>query len=497
VKKTAILYMLLTPLYLACTDNQLGALQNVIVVDLNKQYLSKLPINIDTYFITRRVNRTVAEAFLTKRYDLNSKEMEDRICLFKSSKHDIEKTYAQIDKCAIKFQKATLDEQTIIHSVISGAGENNVLFGGRLRSKLNIDHGLNEEQSKLFVYKDLMKERIREEPGKIPTAKFMTLKTDELNDSYIKDGRLYQELIKVFTKDTESLVLKPTAETGSSGIKVFSNFKDLRDFASGQFYEYYNDILIEDFLHTEYILEEFIVGDVYRFDGYMYRGEILYNFLSKYKVKPLEFYQKSSSQMYSMIENQEENEKSHEFVTRVTKSLGYNTGVFHLEAIKKKGGEDDGKFYFLEIAARPGGGLNEALTLIGYDPIEAYINSQLGWGGLVEREKIEKTFDVVEIKTPISDSTAKHRLLSVDHEATSTLKMMQKEQSRLTIKKELVRPGNRIAFAIFIGRKSKSEQVHKEANDFYDSFSAKLRIRGGEHYFKSTTLKGSEWSEPE
>ncbi|MBU9844033.1 ATP-grasp domain-containing protein [Rahnella ecdela] len=129
-------------------------------------------------------------------------------------------------------------------------------------------------------------------------------------------------------------LLKPRAEASSNGIQV-------GDYAA---------IKQAIFALKDYetmMVEEFIDGVIYHFDGWLSKGEPLAFVSSHYIRDCLSF---SGGTPLGSV--QVSTEAAHvSLVTRTLAALGYENGSFHFEAIK----DASGQFWFLETAARVGG----------------------------------------------------------------------------------------------------------------------------------------------
>jgi biotin carboxylase len=136
-------------------------------------------------------------------------------------------------------------------------------------------------------------------------------------------------------------VLKPRSEAASMGIKKIA--------ASGELWP-----LLEALGDRQsfYVLEQYLPGDIYHVDSIVSEREVPFAVPHKYGHPPMDVslggifttqkipYQSADAQALDLLNRE------------VIEKLGLVRGVTHAEFIK---GRADGRFYFLEIAARVGG----------------------------------------------------------------------------------------------------------------------------------------------
>ena len=106
-------------------------------------------------------------------------------------------------------------------------------------------------------------------------------------------------------------------------------------------------------LQTHYVLERFVAGEVYHVEGVSWNGEILFAAPHKYGHPPMQTMHKGGVFTTRSLPRESEDAKGLAAIHAATlKALGMLSGVTHTEFIKSQA---DGKFYFLETAARVGG----------------------------------------------------------------------------------------------------------------------------------------------
>jgi glutathione synthase/RimK-type ligase-like ATP-grasp enzyme len=137
-------------------------------------------------------------------------------------------------------------------------------------------------------------------------------------------------------------VLKPRTEASTMGIKKINNSEEL-----WRWFDQLGD------QQSNFLLEEFIPGDVYHVDSVIWDGKIVFSSSQKYGKPPLSIYHDGG-----IFTTQTLSPKSKDAIAlkainaAMVKSQGMERGVTHAEFIK---GHADGEMYFLEVAARVGG----------------------------------------------------------------------------------------------------------------------------------------------
>jgi biotin carboxylase len=136
-------------------------------------------------------------------------------------------------------------------------------------------------------------------------------------------------------------LLKPRSEAASIGIKKLTHSDELWP-------------LLDRFGDRQsfYVLEQYIPGEIYHVDSIISEREVVFACVSKYGRPPMDV---SLGGIFTTrkIPHESADAQSLELLNRdVIKTLGLVRGVTHTEFIK---GREDGRFYFLESAARVGG----------------------------------------------------------------------------------------------------------------------------------------------
>lgn len=137
-------------------------------------------------------------------------------------------------------------------------------------------------------------------------------------------------------------VLKPRSEAASFGIKKLNSQEEL--------WEKLNELGDRQ---SFFVLEKFIPGDVFHVDSIIWEDNVVFSIASGYAKPPLSVVSgggvfRSRNLPYDSADAR----TLRDFNKKVMKALRMKRGVTHAEYIK---GDADGKFYFLETAARVGG----------------------------------------------------------------------------------------------------------------------------------------------
>jgi hypothetical protein len=102
-----------------------------------------------------------------------------------------------------------------------------------------------------------------------------------------------------------------------------------------------------------YLLAQFIAGEVFHVDSIVGEARVLFAGANRYGRPPLEVAHGGGAYVSRTVPHRSENEKKLFAINRkLVKALKLDRGAAHAEFIKS---DADGKFYFLEIAARVGG----------------------------------------------------------------------------------------------------------------------------------------------
>ncbi|HVF90060.1 MAG TPA: ATP-grasp domain-containing protein, partial [Blastocatellia bacterium] len=137
-------------------------------------------------------------------------------------------------------------------------------------------------------------------------------------------------------------VLKPRSEASAIGIKKIKQPQELWPIL---------DVLGDK--QSFYVLEQFIPGDIYHVDSIVSEREVVFAVPHKYGHPPMNVAHDGGIFTSRKIPRDSPDAQVLESLNReLMAALGLVRGVTHTEFIK---GKEDGRFYFLETAARVGG----------------------------------------------------------------------------------------------------------------------------------------------
>ena len=102
-----------------------------------------------------------------------------------------------------------------------------------------------------------------------------------------------------------------------------------------------------------YVLAKFIAGEVFHVDSVVSDGRVVFGGVNQYGRPPMQVAHQGGAYISRTVARGSADEKTLLTInSRLVKALGLERGATHAEFIKST---EDGKFYFLEIAARVGG----------------------------------------------------------------------------------------------------------------------------------------------
>ncbi len=198
--------------------------------------------------------------------------------------------------------------------------------GAALREHLRIP-GMGDTTARYFRDKLAMRVKARDHGILVP--EFVHV----LND----------ERIREFTsRVAPPWVLKPRSEASAVGIKKVRSDNELWPTLDG----------LGD-KRSFYLLEQFVPGDIFHVDSIVWESEVVFAATHKYGQPPMEVAHEGGVFMTRTSPRTSVDVQALEALNRdLLGTLGCVRGVTHTEFIK---GRDDGRFYFLETAARVGG----------------------------------------------------------------------------------------------------------------------------------------------
>lgn len=195
-----------------------------------------------------------------------------------------------------------------------------------LREHLRVA-GMGETTTRYF--RDKLAMRMRAEESGIPVPEFVHV----LN---------YERLRQYMERVPPPWLVKPRFEASATGIRKIE--------APEKLWEIIETLGDRQSYH---LLERYVPGDIYHVDSIVSEREILFAVASRYGQPPMDVAHKGGIFTTSTIERGSVDEQTLQALNRdVLRAMGLRRGVSHTEFIK---GREDGRFYFLETAARVGG----------------------------------------------------------------------------------------------------------------------------------------------
>jgi hypothetical protein len=158
----------------------------------------------------------------------------------------------------------------------------------------------------------------------------------------------YGELHEFMERTPAPWVLKPRTDVSAIGIKKMHDAE--------QVWRAIDTLDARERLNEQssfYLLERFVAGEVYHVDSIVSGGKVLFAGVSIYGRPPMNVAHEGGVFIsYSVERRDGDRRRLLEINRQVIKALGLRRSATHAEFIKSAA---DGKFYFLEIAARVGG----------------------------------------------------------------------------------------------------------------------------------------------
>ena len=238
-----------------------------------------------------------------------------------------------------------------------GALEDLQLPIAKVRDHLGIE-GLGVEAATNFRDKSRMKNLMRQHD--LPCARH-ALVTDKAQ-------------AWAFVKETGyPLVVKPPDGAGARNTFQVSNPETLKD---------YLDVFAPSPTNPT-LLEEFIQGDEYSFEGFSIQGHMVWHSLTRYYPNPLDVLKNPWIQWCVLLPREIDHSRFDDiryYNRQVLQTLGMRTGVTHMEWFRRK----DGSVAVSEVAARPPGA--QIMSLMSYANSRDFYHA---WAELMVHDRFE------------------------------------------------------------------------------------------------------------
>ncbi len=276
---------------------------------------------------------------------------------------------------------------------IVAADELNNLTASFLRNKYNLP-GTTYPIILNYRNKTLQKNLLNQSGICIP--RFMAL---ERKDFVGKIKSSYKQIVHTLNLP---FIIKPNDMFGTIGVEKIKSYK--------QFYNYLNKF----FHFSNFIVEEFIYGQLYHYDFIIKKNEYIFTEVSEYLHNGLSFLEGYNHGSLLVTPDDPIRSSIIKFCKKANALLGIKSGCGHFEVFVTK----EGEIVFLEAAARPAGSmvplvftrtfqknyLNAAFLAeinenpgIFYEPIEYYF-----WSFFPRKLGIISSFNPPPLKSPYS-----------------------------------------------------------------------------------------------
>lgn len=187
--------------------------------------------------------------------------------------------------------------------------------------------GMGDTRARLF--RDKLAMRMMADEKKVPNPQFVAPFNDEQINDFIE-------------RVPAPWILKPRSQASAHGITKFKDKESL--------WARLNELGDN---RTRYVLEQFIPGDVYHIDAITYEGEVQFVRVSKYMNPPFEVsHDGGVFRTYTLDAKDKIAKELIKHNEGVMKGFGMKSGATHTEFLRA---HEDGKYYFIETAARVGG----------------------------------------------------------------------------------------------------------------------------------------------
>src|SRR5215203_4846930 len=230
-----------------------------------------------------------------------------------------------IDLLAFLSRKAKVDRVIALE-------EFDVVTAALMREHLCLP-GLSSSDAKVF--RDKLSMAVHSQRAGINLPEFVPLVNTEEVDEFM-------------TRVPAPWIIKPRSDVSAIGIRKVSDAEEVRR-AVIEMNEREN--LRER--ASYYLLARFIPGEVFHVDSVVSDGKVVFAGTNQYGRPPLQVAHQGGAYISRTLERGSADEKVLLAINKkLVRALGLERGAAHAEFIKS---EADGKFYFLEVAARVGG----------------------------------------------------------------------------------------------------------------------------------------------
>ena len=225
----------------------------------------------------------------------------------------------------ITYTVSYLGREQEIHRIVA-LDDYDVETAARLREHLRLP-GMGDTQARFF--RDKLAMRVQAQAAGVLVPPF---------SSVINRPRLAEWM----ERTPSPWLLKPRGEASSMGIRLVYTPQEVWDALN----------TLGD-RQSFFLIERFVPGNVYHVDGLVWDGEIVAVAAHKYGLPPMTVYHGGGVFASTTLPHGGEEEGALLAINQTTvAAMGMKNGVTHAEYIRA---EEDGRYYFLEIASRVGG----------------------------------------------------------------------------------------------------------------------------------------------
>jgi biotin carboxylase len=210
--------------------------------------------------------------------------------------------------------------------------EFDVVTGALMREHLCLP-GLSSSRAKVF--RDKLSMAVHASRAKIDVPEFVPLVNRE-------------EVAAFMERVPAPWIIKPRSDVSAIGIRKVSD--------AGEVMRTMDEMNERENLRERasyYLLARFVAGEVFHVDSVVSDGKVAFAGANQYGRPPMQVAHQGGAYISRTLERGSHDERAlSDANKKLVKALGLERGATHAEFIKSA---DDGKFYFLEIAARVGG----------------------------------------------------------------------------------------------------------------------------------------------
>jgi biotin carboxylase len=157
-----------------------------------------------------------------------------------------------------------------------------------------------------------------------------------------------EEVTKFMERVSAPWIIKPRSDVSAIGIRKVSE--------AGEVMRTVDEMNERDNLRERasyYLLARFVTGEVFHVDSIVSDGKVVFAGANQYGRPPMQVAHQGGAYISRTVARGSDDERAlFDANKKLVKALGLERGATHAEFIK---GADDGKFYFIEVAARVGG----------------------------------------------------------------------------------------------------------------------------------------------